>query len=49
MKVKVAMTVLKNEMEFLGMNFNELLKFIEKNPLAVSNKTLKAYKIFNEK
>ena len=34
MGIKGAMTVLKKQMEFLGLTFDELLIFIERNPYA---------------
>lgn len=46
MRIKGAMTVLKQEMEMMGMNINELLEFIQKNPLAVPQKTLEAYRVY---
>ena len=42
MRIKGAMTKLKNEMEFLGMSLEELLIFIERNPYAVKNSTIEA-------
>jgi hypothetical protein len=46
MRIKGAMTKLKNEMEFLGMSFEELLVFIERNPYAVKNSTIEAYGVY---
>lgn len=46
MKIKGAFTVLKKECEFLGLTFEELLIFIERNPYAVKNSTIDAYKVY---
>ena len=46
MKIKGAMTVLKKECEFLGLTFDELCVFIERNPYAVKNSTIDAYKVY---
>ena len=46
MRIKGAMTKLKNEIEFLGMSFEELLIFIERNPYAVKNSTIEAYGVY---
>ena len=46
MRIKGAMTKLKNEMEFLGMSLEELLIFIERNPYAVKNSTIEAYGVY---
>lgn len=48
MRIKGAMTKLKNEMEFLGMSFEELLIFIERNPYAVKNSTIEAYGVYKK-
>ncbi len=46
MKIKGAMTVLNKECEFLGLTFDELCVFIERNPYAVKNSTIDAYKVY---
>lgn len=46
MKIKGAMTVLKKQMEFLGMTFDELLIFIEKNPYAQNEATIQAFSVY---
>ena len=46
MKINGAMTLLKKEMEFLGLTFEELCTFIERNPYAQTNKTIVAYKVY---
>ena len=48
MKLKGAMTVLKKEMEFLGLTFDELCIFIERNPYAQKNSTIEAYNIYKQ-
>ena len=40
MKFKGAWTILKKEMEFLGMTFDQLCVFIERNPYAQNRKTI---------
>jgi len=40
------MTVLNKECEFLGLTFDELCVFIERNPYAVKNSTIDAYKVY---
>ena len=46
MQLKGAMTVLKKDMEFLGLTFEELCVFIERNPYAQKNSTIEAYKVY---
>ena len=48
MKLKGAMTVLKKDMEFLGLTFDQLCIFIERNPYAQKNSTIEAYKVFKK-
>ena len=48
MKIKGAMTVLRKEMEFLGLTFEELCIFIERNPYAQKNSTIDAYKVYKK-
>ena len=48
MKIKGAMTILKKEMEFLGLTFEQLCTFIERNPYAQTNKTIEAYKVYKK-
>ena len=48
MKIKGATTVLKKEAEFLGMTFEEVLIFIEKNPYAVKNSTIDAFAVWKK-
>ena len=46
MKLRGAMTVLKKDMEFLGLTFEELCIFIERNPYAQKNSTIEAYNVY---
>ncbi len=46
MQLKGAMTVLKKDAEFLGLTFEELCVFIERNPYAQKNSTIEAYKVY---
>ena len=48
MKIKGAMTVLRKEMEFLGMTFDQLCIFIERNPYAVSHRTIEAFNVYKK-
>ena len=48
MKLKGAMTVLKKDMEFLGLTFDELCIFIERNPYAQKNSTIDAYTVYKQ-
>ena len=49
MKTKTAMNVLEKDMKFLGMTFQELSTFIERNPYAQKNSTIEAYKIIKNR
>ena len=46
MRIKGAMTILKKEMEFLGLTLDELLVCIERNPYAFSIKKLEAHEVY---
>lgn len=48
MKIKGATTVLTREAEFLGMTFEEVLIFIERNPFAVKNSTIDAFAVWKK-
>ncbi len=48
MKIKGAMTVLKKQMEFLGLDFEQLIAFIEKAPLAQNDLALRAYNVYKQ-
>ncbi len=46
MQLKGATTVLNKQCEFLGMNFDQLIEFIERAPLAQTETTIRAYKVY---
>jgi len=48
MQLKGAMTVLKKDTEFLGLTFEELCIFIERNPYAQKNSTIEAYTVYKK-
>ncbi len=48
MTIKGAMTILKKDMEFLGLTFEELCVFIERNPYAQKDSTIKAYEVWKK-
>tara|TARA_X000001382_G_C3034264_1_gene135778 strand:+ start:377 stop:532 length:156 start_codon:yes stop_codon:yes gene_type:complete len=48
MGIKGAMTILKKECLFLGLSMKELLLFIELNPYAFSNKSVRAATIYKK-
>ena len=48
MKIKGAMTILKKDAEFLGLTFEELCVFIERNPYAQKDSTIKAYTVWKK-
>jgi hypothetical protein len=46
MKISTAIAVLQKDADFLGMNFLDFLKFVKTNPLAQTQKTMEAYRVF---
>ena len=46
MKLTTAIAVLQKDADFLGMNFLDFLKFVKTNPMAQTQKTLEAFKVF---
>ena len=46
MKLTTAISVLQKDADFLGMNFLDFLKFVKTNPMAQTQKTLEAYRVF---
>ena len=46
MQLKGAMTILKKDAEFLGITFEQLCIFIERNPYAQKNSTIEAYTVY---
>tara|TARA_B100001778_G_C18438419_1_gene561227 strand:+ start:506 stop:751 length:246 start_codon:yes stop_codon:yes gene_type:complete len=48
MRLKDATTILMKETEFLGMTFEEVLIFCEKNPYIVKNSTFDAFAVWKK-
>jgi len=46
MKISTAISVLQKDADFLGMNSLDFLKFVKTNPMAQTQKTLAAYRVF---
>ena len=46
MKLTTAILVLEKDAKFLGMNFLGYIKFVRDNPLAQTQKTMEAYRVF---
>jgi hypothetical protein len=46
MKLTTAITILQKDAEFLGMGFLDFLKFVKTNPMAQTQKTLDAFRVF---
>ena len=46
MKLTTAITVLQKDADFLGIPFLDFLKFVKTNPMAQTQKTLEAYRVF---
>ena len=46
MQIKGAMTVLNKQCIFLGLEFDQLIEFIELAPLAQTDTTIRAYKVW---
>ena len=46
MKISTAISVLQKDADFLGMNFLDFLKFVKTNPMAQTQKTLEAFRVF---
>ena len=46
MKITGATTALNKECEFLGLSWDQLMQFIERNPLAMPIKVLEAYEVY---
>jgi hypothetical protein len=49
MKISTAISVLQKDADFLGMNFLDFLKFVKTNPMAQTQKTLEAFKVFENR
>ena len=48
MKIKGATTVLNKECEFLGLTWDQLMIFIQRNPYSMPMKVIEAYKVYND-
>ena len=46
MKLTTAISVLQKDADFLGMGFLDFLKFVKTNPMAQTQKTLEAFRVF---
>ncbi len=46
MKLTTAISVLEKDAKFVGMNFLDFLQFIKDHPLAQTQKTMEAYRVF---
>ena len=48
MQITTAIKVIQKDAEFLGMNFLDMIKFIQKSPLAQTKTTMEAYQVIME-
>lgn len=46
MKIATAISVLQKDADFLGMNFIDFIQFVKDHPLAQTQKTMAAYRVF---
>jgi len=46
MKISTAIAVLQKDADFLGMPFLDFLKFVKTNPMAQTQKTMEAFRVF---
>jgi hypothetical protein len=46
MKLTTAISVLEKDAKFVGMNFLDFIRFVKDHPLAQTQKTLEAYRVF---
>ena len=46
MKISTAIAVLQKDADFLGMNFLDFLQFVKDHPLAQTQKTMEAFRVF---
>jgi hypothetical protein len=46
MKLTTAISVLEKDAKFVGMNFLDFLVFVKDHPLAQTQKTMEAYRVF---
>jgi len=47
MKLTTAISVLQKDADFLGMNFLDFICFVKDHPLAQTQKTMEAYRVFS--
>ena len=48
MKLTTAISVLQKDADFLGMPFLDFIKFVKTNPMAQTQKTLEAFRVFED-
>ena len=48
MKIETAVKVIQNDAKFLGLDFQGMIKFIEKSPLAQTLRVTEAYAVLKE-
>ena len=48
MRLKGATTILEKQCEFLGLTWDELMVFIERNPYAFPNKAIEAFTVYKK-
>jgi hypothetical protein len=46
MKISTAISVLQKDADFLGMPFLEFLTFVKTSPMAQTQKTIEAFRVF---
>jgi hypothetical protein len=46
MKIATAISVLEKDAKFVGMNFLDFIQFVKDHPLAQTQKTMEAYRVF---
>ena len=46
MKLTTAISVLEKDAKFVGMNFLDFIRFVKDHPLAQTQKTMEAYRVF---
>lgn len=47
MKMSTAIKQLQKDAEFLGMSFSDFIEFVQRSPLAQTQKTLEAYRVYS--
>jgi len=48
MKISTAIAVLQKDADFLGMNFLDFIRFVKDHPLAQTQKTMEAFRVFED-